>query len=242
MTMQRKTKILAFGDSHLDAIRFGYEKTLSEEPLPISIHFIRLGSTAGINELLERVAAESNFDAMVCSLDGNTYFVHGALNSPRPFDFHLPDAPHLPSSPNAEVIPYDLVRNRFLSDLRPCMSIVGAVKSRTEVPIYQISPPPPVGNPDAIATHIPKEWANELATCGVAPPVLRYKLWRVHLDVMRELSNEFLVPFIEAPAVAMDDGHYLREDYRWDGFHANPTYGQLVIRQLMELPHFSSDG
>jgi hypothetical protein len=183
---------------------------------------------------------------MVCSIDGNSYYVHGAINNPRRFDFILPDAPDLPVSTDTELIPYDLIHEKLLSDFRPLMAAVNAATSRTNVPVYNISPPPPVGNPEAIARainqaaeHFQSDWwlkeQRNLVALGVAPPTLRFKLWCVLIDAMRQLCREFSVHFVEAPTAAKDSEGFLREEYRLDGFHGNARYGELVVQQLIEI-------
>lgn len=248
--MSSRFDILAFGDSHLDAIRSGYDATmLANKTLPVSMIFNRFSGSLGpdrISCLSEIISSNSPVHAMVCSIDGNAYFVHGAVNNPRRFDLILPHAPDLPVSAGAELIPYDLMREKLVSDLRPLMTAVNAVTSRGDVPVYKISPPPPVGNPEAIARAINLiakrvqgdvwlKWQRDLGTLGVAPPPLRYKLWCALLDAMRQLCREFRIYFIEAPAAAKDSEGFLREEYCLDGFHGNSSYGQLVVQQLIEI-------
>ena len=69
----------------------------------------------------------------------------------------------------------------------------------------------------------------------MAPPALRYKLWLAFVDVAKQLCAELGIIFLEGPPQAKDDDDFLREEYRFDGFHANQSYGQLIVRQLIAL-------
>jgi hypothetical protein len=226
---------LCFGDSHLTAINRGYDEVISAGAiLPFTASFFPVHGTNS-EELFERVKTDSAIHAIVSLYGGNSYFVHGALNHPRPFDFYLPHEPHLPISRDAELLPYDFVWNRFISDLRHWRAIAEGVRSRTKLPIYQLSPPPPVGDSAAIARHIPKEWVDDLGLRGVATPTLRYKLWTVHVGVMQQLSRSLAIKFVAAPRTSSDREGYLKEEYRWDAFHATPSYGKLIVHELANL-------
>jgi hypothetical protein len=228
-------KMLAFGDSHINALIAGYERTLCEQAMPYSLEFVRLNSTSRPDELIERFETDKTLDALICCAGGNAYFVQGALCNPRPFDFVLPESPYLPLSVGAELIPYDLVRERFISDLQPSTTFVEALMANTDLPLIFISPPPPVGDPETIAKYIPKDWAYDLAARGVAPSALRYKLWCLHVGVMKELNRKMATAFIEAPSMSKDNEGFLRKEYQWDAIHATPSYGQLIVQLLINL-------
>ncbi len=239
-------KILAIGHSHIDAIKFGYGDMIKREMLPYSMDFSRIDQPSNIESLVEDIASQGDLRLVVSSIAGSAHFTYGSVNNPEAFDFVVPESPDIPLDRDAKLIPYDLIRKKLHSDLADAMAVMKRIKSSIDVPVYQLSPPPPVGDPDAIAAHINEAAArmsegwvermqNDMRSRGIAPPALRYKLWATFVDVAKQLCEELGIIFLPPPPEAKDGNGFLREEYRWDGFHANPRYGALIVRQLIAL-------
>jgi hypothetical protein len=69
----------------------------------------------------------------------------------------------------------------------------------------------------------------------MAPPLLRYKMWRLHSRVFRKACEDAGLRFIAAPAKSMDRSGFLARFCYGNATHANRGYGELVIRQLDDL-------
>jgi len=239
-------KILAIGHSHIDALKFGYGDLIKREMLPFSMDFFRFDQPTNIESLIEESNSQGDLRMVVSSIAGSAHFIYGSINNPEPFDFVVPESPNLPLDRDAKLIPYDLIRKKLRSELAPAMEVTKRIKSCTEAPIYLLSPPPPVGSPDAITTHINeaaarmsegwvKRLQSDMRSRGIAPPALRYKLWSAFVDIAKQLCAELGIIFLPGPSEAKDGNGFLREEYRWDGFHANPRYGELIVGQLIAL-------
>lgn len=239
-------KILAIGHSHIDALKFGYRDIIKRETLPFSIDFVRIDQPPNVEGLIAESNSQGDLQMVVSSIAGSAHFLHGSVNNPEPFDFVVPESPNLLLDPDAKLVPYDLIRKRLHWELAPAMGVMKQLKSCTDVPLYQLSPPPPVGNSDAVAEHInvaaaqmSDRWVQQLQSDmrrrGIAPPALRFKLWSAFVDVAKQLCAEFGISFLPSPTETKDRDGFLREEYRWDAFHANPRYGELVVRQLIAL-------
>jgi hypothetical protein len=239
-------KILAIGHSHIDAVKFGYGDMIKQEMLPFSMDFCRIDQLPNIKGLIEDSNSQGDLRMVVSSIAGSAHFIYGSINNPEAFDFVVPESSNIPLDRDAKLIPYDLIRKKLRSDIAPAMDVIKQIKCHTDAPVYQLSPPPPVGNPDAIVAHINEAAArmsdgwvaqmqSDMRSRGIAPPALRYKLWSAFVDVAKQLCEELGIIFLAGPAEAKDGNGFLREEYRWDGFHARPLYGELIVRQLIAL-------
>ena len=239
-------KILAIGHSHIDALKVGYGDLIKRETLPFAMDFFRLDQPIDIKGLIDDSHSQGDLRMIVLSIGGIAHFAHGSVSNPKPFDFVVPESPNIPLDRDATLIPYDLIRKKLRSDLAHGMDVIKQIRSYTDVPVYQLSPPPPVGDPDAIVAHInaatarmSERWIeklqSDLKSHGIAPRALRYKLWLAFVDVAKQLCAEFDIIFLASPPETKDCDGFLREEYRRDAFHANPRYGELIVRQLIAL-------
>ncbi len=242
--------IVVVGDSHVDAIMAADRETVAGEQTQVRLHGLRVLDpkyrpwvAVGGGEVAYNVDLLQDYSdlirryqpvAVVMVMGGNEHFALGAINDPRPFDFVLPDQPNLETISDTEIIPYHLLRERLLDGRRVAVALGRELRARYDVPIYAVSAPPPVEQSGIIKAHIPDDWADVLAVRGVAPSVLRYKLWRATMDATQELCKQYGLEFIDVPAAAVDENGFLREEYRWDALHGNVGYGHLVVGQLVE--------
>jgi hypothetical protein len=146
----------------------------------------------------------------------------------RPFDFVLPEAPGLGLLPGREIIPYDLVREaaRRQHQLWPTL-LSQIVAFAVPAPVYAICPPPPIAEFAPFYDRI-KEKAEAR---GFQPDSVRYKLWRVQIEVEREVAESSGAGFLPAPREAQTELGLRRVDYAGDILHANAKYGALIAAQ-----------
>lgn len=178
-------------------------------------------------DLAERVARGT---LVLSVVGGSAHTVLGMVEHPRPFDFVLPSDPSLPVDESREIVPAEAVRAKlkdiaspFLAKLPALLSVAGRV--------LQLEPPPPLADEVRIAQNVPWDFFPGQPH-AIAPKWFRYKLWRMHGEVIRAACAALDIPYIPAPQPAMDSEGFLATEYDEDGAHANAAYGLLVLETL----------
>ncbi|HEY5972148.1 MAG TPA: hypothetical protein VIT22_09265 [Pseudoxanthomonas sp.] len=166
-------------------------------------------------------------------IGGGAHTVIALVSHPRRYDFVLPEHPDLPMDPRAEVLPVDAVRAALMAQTEPYLKLMRHVRSLAQRRMAHMEPPPPCPDNEQIAPHIPWSLFPGLRQ-EIAPPHLRYKVWRLHSDIVSALCREEGIEFLAYPLEAADDDGFMRQDYFFDGVHANSGYGLLQLRQMQE--------
>jgi len=165
---------------------------------------------------------------------GAAHVVLGFLVHPRRFDFVLPAEPELPLDQAAEVIPALAVQRILESQMGEALALMSLVRGLCRGRMFQVEPPPPCAAPERISADIP--WDLYPDRCReVSPGSLRYKLWRLHSQILSDWCAGTGVDLLPVPAGTTDAEGFLREPYSGDGVHGNERYGALVLDQLRQL-------
>jgi hypothetical protein len=181
---------------------------------------------------------------------GNQHLSRYLLELDDRFDFVLSSEPALSLDETATIVPEALVRASFLPTLRGLPQLLRLLRSVGAQPVVCGTPPPSgddrwildylVSNPRWFRFQKGRPWLRQFSKDGPIDPgairltsrVLRYKLWVVVQDLMREIAVATAVPFLACPQAAQTADGFLRDDYRCDITHANKAYGVLVMDDL----------
>jgi hypothetical protein len=186
------------------------------------------GATHLRHDLAERVLRGRRVLSLI---GGSAHTVLGMVEHPRPFDLIVPSAPDLPLDETRELIPADAVRAKLSEMSEPYLAMLPAVARLCATPLVHIGPPPPVAAEDRIAPHVP--WILFPGQPhAIAPKWVRYKLWRVHCEVIAAICTRLDIQYVPAPERSKDEEGFLHPDYDRDGAHANASYGALVLEEL----------
>lgn len=178
-------------------------------------------------------------DAVVSCVGGNAHNIFGLVNHPRPFDFVLREKAALPLHVGAEVVPERLVEAglRLQGGFPESAWVLRMLRLMYDGVIIHCQSPPPV--PDDV--HLLKYagvFQEKISQFGLAPPVLRYKLWLLHSRMVKNECQKNKVYFAECPSLCLDPNGFLKEEF-WnlDTTHANPRYGWIVFKELAQMIH-----
>lgn len=234
--------VLAIGHSHLKALEKAYHarkgRNGTEE---LNLRFVQLRQDlfkppiAGekLHPAILAAIQERPWAAVICMIGGNLHNVLGLLNHPTKFDFVLAEAPDLPLQPDADVLPYGLVRRQFAARLAPQLKIMSEIRAATASPVFHMESPPPIPSETHIRTY-PGIFKDRIDAQGVAPAALRHKLWRINSDLYREICAAEGIEFIPAPAEMMDErGMLVEKAWNADPTHGNEIYGECLVRQIL---------
>lgn len=167
-------------------------------------------------------------------IGGGAHVVVGLLSHPRRFDFVLPKAPWLPLNSQAEVLPIDAIRAVLLEQAQPALKLMLHVRSLTRRLVHMESPAP-CADERFLRQRIPWSLFPGMLR-EVAPRPVRYKLWRLHSQIVAEFCADHDIEFVSHPSQSVDEDGFLRREYSHDGIHANSKYGRLLLRQMQEAP------
>ena len=169
---------------------------------------------------------------MVSVNGGNVHAALALIRHARPFDFRLSGEPSPPLDPGAELLVESLVAAslaremaRDLARLRALVALVG--------PVTQLESPPPVRDDGFIAAAADAFFVDRgLASRGVAPAGLRYRMWRLASRLVRTHAAALGCPFLPVPARVTDAEGFLRPNFAGDATHGNARYGEAWIEEL----------
>jgi hypothetical protein len=156
------------------------------------------------------------------------------LSHPRRFDFVLPQAPVLPLDPKAEILPVDAVRAVLRKKIQPFLDLLLHVRSLARHAVVHMESPPPCADAQQALSHIPWPLFPGM-TKEIAPRHVRYKVWRLHSDIVAAVCADSDIGYVGHPPQAVDDEGFLRPEFSLDGIHANHKYGALQLRQMQEV-------
>lgn len=238
--------ILAVGQSHVAAIRSAARvrrEADPDRPRTRVIHTLepRYGGefadpaqtafSAGLVSAIEDQVARHH-PRIVSVVGGNAHNAIALIRHARPFDFLWPDEDGPSLDDGSELIPLGQIRTvlerRLQTDfarLRALHAIVG--------PFIHLESPPPVRDGSYIAAHA-EPWFRDAAgdELVVAGPGMRWRVWRLASQLVREAVAALDCRYLPVPAEARDADGFLRQSLAADPTHGNAAYGELLIRAV----------
>lgn len=165
---------------------------------------------------------------------GGVPAVVGLLSHPRRFDFVLPEAPRLPLDPRAEIVPVDAVAALLREQALPFLKLAEHMRSLARHGLFHFQSPPVCREAQRMLPHIPWPLFPGMRK-EIAPPHFRYKIWRLHSQIVAAHCASRDIGFVEYPRQTVDEHRFLLPEYFHDGIHANEKYGALLLQQMREL-------
>jgi hypothetical protein len=221
---------VCIGHSHVTALQLAGDPRLD----PINFWgtgdpWVQVGDQTHLRaDLAERVGR----GRLVLSLiGGSAHTVLGMVEHPRPFDFILPSEPGLPFDEGRDLVPADAVRAKLTEMAYEYLPKIEVIARAASAPVVHLEPPPPLADGSLIFPHVPWVFFPDQPKV-VAPKWLRYKLWRMHSEIIAEACERFGVIYSRAPVGALDTEGFLHPRYDQDGAHANAAYGAMVLQEL----------
>ena len=177
------------------------------------------------------IAARLSRGTVFSAIGGGVHTTLGMVRHPRPFDFILPARPDLPTDPDAQLVPYQALRDRLAHDLEEYHRIIALVKAVATGPVFHFEAPPP--SEDSAKMYPDIAWSfYEGTTDEISPPLLRYKIWRATMELTADFCARTGVTYIPHPPEVADDRGFLRPEFYKDPTHTNEAYGDLILTQM----------
>lgn len=168
---------------------------------------------------------------VVSVMGGNAHNLLSLVRHPRPFDFRLTGEDGPPIDPDAEPIPEALVRAALMDRLHHDLARLRLLRALVG-PFVHVESPPPVYDAALIAARAESRFGAIGSAEAIAPPGLRYRMWRLNSRLFREAVEALGGRFMPVPTEVCDERGFLRPEFAGDATHGNEGYGEALIRAL----------
>lgn len=236
--------VLVIGQSHIAAVRSAAKIRREADPERLRTRVIHTlepqyapeldgdrFSTALEGTIRDQIARH---DPIIASASGgNAHNRFALIAHPRAFDFLLSAEDGPPIEPGAEPVTEALIRAALYDALGRDRMRLHEIRRIAGDVVVQLESPPPVADGGWIAAQADAYFQDQgVAQLGVAPAGLRYKIWRLHSQMVAEMCAELGLRFLPVPRETLDTQGYLRTEFAGDATHGNAAYGEAVIRAL----------
>jgi hypothetical protein len=185
---------------------------------------------------LEKLIETEQPQAILCFCASNYLFTFGTFKSPRPFDFIVPGREDLAVTPDAEIIPYGLMKEAAAAAAPWWPRLLTLACGLYGVPVYSVCLPPPAADLSAILADMKDPGTRaRFERFGVASSAFRYKMWHIQAETDRVKAASAGAEFLPPPAKALDEAGLLRAELSQDIVHGNTAYGHWILEQVTDL-------
>jgi hypothetical protein len=188
-----------------------------------------------INPRLADIIAKEDATLGLLCVGGNEHIALSVLQPREPLDFILGENPDLPLAAGAAIVPEAAIRETVRERMATTIATLSALRRATSIPLFCLEPPPPL--PDARVLAYPKEFFRKAVDrAKLSSELFRYKIWRVQSAVYRSACAKEKIEFVSAPERFISAPGVLAEE-AWgaDASHANPLFGEAMVRKAIEL-------
>lgn len=244
-TPKKSPRVVVFGDSHTAALVRAQEFP-DRGDFYEHIEIVRVRKKKGkkrvgdveLEWFCKMIGKLNEKDFVFSTIGGNQYAVVSTVRSSIDFDFIDGPTDDDVASDIAQLIPMRVmtgyIQSGILGNDGP---VLRAIRKATKAKVFHLSPPPPKEDNSFISQYFETRFADEgIDQLGPTRPELRLKCWNVQSHCLKELCEELNVIWIAPPAGAVTEAGFLEPRcYAKDATHANRRYGELVLRQIMEI-------
>lgn len=187
-----------------------------------------------ITAAIENTIPKDSELVYIANLGGNSHNVFFLLQNQKPIDFVVPGLEHLPLLPDAEIIPYDTIRQILMPNCQIYLDDLRGIRNSAVGRVFFTLSPPPIEDNEYVKSVVDRDpYFASFGHTMVTDPLVRYKAWVLHSRIYAELSAEIGVEIIEAPEEGIVDGRWLAPNcIGHDPTHANLVYGEFFLRKL----------
>lgn len=166
---------------------------------------------------------------------GNHHNVFGLTENPVKFDFYFKGYKIIECKSRAfipQVVMYDVMYEFMLKN--DMLLIVDVIrKNFNKSNLFCIESPPPFS--EEHINNNPGVFREKIKSEGIAPLLLRLKLWKLHSQVILDYVENLNIKMIRVPNDCQNEFGTLKKEYcSEDPTHGNYQYGELVINQIID--------
>ena len=223
--------ILVIGSSHTTAIAAALspEEKLCIEVVNVADFF---GADRRNKSLPDNLGMLYAPRRIFCCFGGSEHNILGLMEAPTRIDFHSPSIPGVDAT--RWIVPRAVVKATLQWRMQKWLNMATILTKTFKVPIAHLCSPPPFRTVDKPA-QLPRAFHDQLHL-GIAPAVLRLKLYELHTEIASEHMAMVGIDFVHPPSASIDADGYLKSDF-WskDPTHGDARYGSLVLKKIKEI-------
>ncbi len=238
-------RIIVFGDSHTAALLRAQEFP-DRSDVFTHIDIVRLSKEKDekrigdlqLEEFCRKIKKLRETDFVFSAVGGNQYAILSTVQNALDFDFISDALDEDVASDVAQLIPMRAITGYIESGIRNHDGpVLAAIRQATKAKVFHLSPPPPKEDNEFISQYFESRFAGEgIATLGPSRPQLRLKCWNAQSILLKQLCRELDIEWVPPPGdTVTEEGFLAPRCYAKDATHANRRYGELVLRQIMEI-------
>lgn len=235
--MSKKTLII--GDSHTHAFK-RFLKLNSDETSFEALTFAKIKNEVLVgDELLEDIkkrleSQQDDYNAIVSFTGGNQHNSVSLIQHKETFslankcaDAYVGDG--LGKLPR-EALKYIFDKGLRAGDFKKLKSI----QESTILPIFHVAATPPKKSTEHILNRPESDFVRKnIVDLGVTDAYLRLEVYKVQMEVTKDLCSELGITFIDLPDKVTDEDGFLAEQYYADdATHANIDFAEVIISIL----------
>jgi len=187
----------------------------------------------GPEPILNPALAERMQPVTISAVGGGEHHVLCLNLHPLHFDFVLPQAPQLPLTPGARLIPYDQIRATLLETSLESVETLRCLANAAPGRLIHLAPPPVRRDEQPIDHPL---WRSRVgAETAISPAHLRLKFSIAYTGMLKELCAELGVRLAPPPPDVVDPDGYLLPEFGGNPCHGNTLYGARVLDQLATM-------
>jgi hypothetical protein len=238
-------RIAVFGDSHtaalLQAQQFTKRRSHYDRIRVYRLRKEKAGKTVGdwtLGAFCDEIRDFSETDCVFSAVGGSQYALLSTVRHPLDYDFAGPAGDHATAVGEVSQVPFRAMEHYFEQSLRDTIGpFFETMRSATRARLFHLAPPPPKEDNAFISAHLESRFVAEgFDDRGPSRPELRLKCWRLQLERLQALCDNFGIDLIMPPSQAVTGEGYLDPFYYADDVtHANRRYGEQVLRQILQL-------
>lgn len=235
--------IFVFGDSHTRAIRQAASSRadrLLEMGFAIEAHWMlsaradRTLGDLGLDDAVVRVSQLGPDDVVAITLAGTLHNIIGLVQHEVPFDLMSKASCDVAHNSGRVIIPRRVIEAFFEARIRRGDAI-SKLRAAAAGRVVHLATPPPKGDDGFIAAMTARYRDKVVAEAGITPANIRLKLWELEMELVQRVCAGWGVGFLPPPPGTQEDGFLAPEYYGNDATHANVSYGNRVLDQLLRL-------
>ena len=186
----------------------------------------------GLMRLIDGATPATGPVAYVSVLAGPALAHMGLVMHPEPYDFDVPQLPHLPLDQSVRTLHYETLSSVLKAHVVDSFRFLNLLSARRPGPLFHLNVPPPIADQEYISKKLHLHFPD-LAQAKVTSAAFRYKLWWLHSQIFIQACNELGITFVDVPASGTTpDGYLLPAAWDIDCIHANDWYGMNMLEKL----------
>lgn len=252
-------KIILVGHSHTNCIYRELLESFREEYSVKQIHIIRVINAIRDQELkcsleeavvdeITKAITDYNSDKkwfiskkekdinIVLLFGGSFHNILGLIKTHPPFDFISEGYLSESLDDNVELVPLNVIKSLLKSEIVTNEGIVKTIKNNFDCNIFHLGFPPPLKSNEIIMENIEDYFKLRHENPVLACPNLRYKLWKVFLEMYCEMYARYEIPYAPVPQDMIEDGFLMEKGFS-DSTHANNIYANNYIEKFKPFIH-----